>query len=143
MNLPHDYTASAQVGPGSLVALESPGLPALESGAPAEFGGSGHEWSPETLLTAAVADCFVLSFRAIAAASKFDWIDIKCEATGVLDKVERAIQFSGFQLQATLTVAEGADASRAERLLEKSKQACFITNSLKAPVELSIQLVTQ
>ena len=143
MNLPHDYTASAQVAPGSLVALESPGLPTLESGAPAAFGGSGNEWSPETLLTAAVADCFVLSFRAIAAASKFDWIDIQCEATGVLDKVERAIQFSGFQLQATLTVAEGADASRAERLLEKSKQACFITNSLKAPVELSIQLVTQ
>lgn len=143
MNLPHDYTASAQAGASSLVTLSSAGLPSIESGPPQEFGGSGQEWSPETLVTAAVADCFVLSFKAIAAASRFEWIDLKCQVRGTLDKVERAIQFTQFQVEATLTISADADPDRAQRLLEKSKQACFITNSLKAPAELTVQLVTQ
>jgi hypothetical protein len=33
---------------------------------PREFDGRGNQWSPESLLAAALADCFVLSFRAVA-----------------------------------------------------------------------------
>ncbi len=141
MELPQNYSAGANAKPLGNVTLTVTGLPSLESAAPKEFGGPGDQWSPEDLLVAAVADCFVLSFRAIAAASKFEWLDLNCQATGKLDKVERAIQFTEINIEATLTVATGTDESRAQRLLEKAEQACFITNSLKTTAHLHSKIV--
>ena len=141
MNLPHEYSATASTQPQALVTLKAEGLPSLDSAPPRDFGGSGEHWSPEDLLVAAVADCFTLSFNAIAAASKFEWIDLECKATGTLDKVDRAIQFTALNLKAKLTVPAGADTTRAQRLLEKAEQACFITNSLKAEPHLEAEVV--
>lgn len=31
---------------------------------PVQFGGDGKEWSPEDLFVAAVADCYLFSFKA-------------------------------------------------------------------------------
>ena len=48
-SFPHLYSVSARAGSAGEVDLASPGLPALASAAPAEFGGPGDRWSPETL----------------------------------------------------------------------------------------------
>ena len=61
-DFPHHYGVAAQGNVEGTIELSSPGVPDLESAAPAEFGGPGDKWSPETLLSAAVADCFILSF---------------------------------------------------------------------------------
>ena len=137
---PHQYQASASAQPEGLVSLNGENLPELHSAPPTEFGGPGDQWSPEDLLVGAVADCFVLAFKAIAAASKYEWIDLKAEASGTLDKVERAVQFTGISLHAHLTVPAEADESRAQRLLDKAKQTCFITNSLKAETSLETSI---
>src|SRR6185437_15854167 len=55
---PHRYEVSARASAEGDVTLESYQLPALKSASPAEFGGPGDRWSPETLLVGAVADCF-------------------------------------------------------------------------------------
>ena len=78
-DLPHRYSVTAHVAPEGDAFLYANQLPLLTSAPPTEFGGPGDRWSPETLLTAAVADCFVLTFRAIAAATPLPWVDIKCE----------------------------------------------------------------
>ena len=141
MNFPHHYQASADAKPEGLISLSGENVPGIQSAPPKEFGGPGDQWSPEDLLVAAVADCFVLSFRAIAAASKFEWIDLTANVSGTLDKVERAIQFTEIKVNAKLTVPAGADQSRAQRLLEKAEQTCFITNSLKADPHLEAEIV--
>ena len=69
--LPHSYVVSASAEAESNVTLSSDGLESVTSAPPEAFGGPGDLWSPETLLVAAVADCFILSFRAIARASAF------------------------------------------------------------------------
>jgi peroxiredoxin-like protein len=141
MELPQNYTVSASGRTEGHIQLQADNLPSLSSAPPKEFGGPGDQWSPEDLLVAAVADCFILSFRAIAAASKFSWNELTCSASGKLDKVERAIQFTELNLSVRLTVPAGADESRAMRLLEKAEQSCFITNSLKAPSHLRAEVV--
>ncbi len=140
MNYHHFYTANASASPEGNVTLDIDGLQSMESAAPKEFGGPGGQWSPEDLLSAAVADCFVLSFRAIAAMSRFSYKEIKCTATGELDKAETGVQFVGFKVSATLVVDADADQERAASLLKKAKAACFITNSLKATAELETQI---
>jgi hypothetical protein len=37
---------------------------------------------------ASVIDCFALTFRAIARASKFKWTRLDCRAEGTLDRVD-------------------------------------------------------
>ena len=69
-DFPHQYSATALANVEGDVNLQSERLPSLVSAPPSEFGGPGDRWSPETLLVAAVADCFVLTFRAIARASQ-------------------------------------------------------------------------
>ena len=139
---PHHYLVSATAGKEANVVVSSNSLPDLDTQPPTEFGGPGDRWSPETLLTAAVADCFVLSFRAIAGASKFEWHSLECKAEGVLDRPERSTFFTAFKLHAVLQIPAGARAELAQRLLEKSEQLCLITASLKSEISLTTDIQT-
>jgi organic hydroperoxide reductase OsmC/OhrA len=138
---PHRYRVSALAEPGDDVNLSSPGLDDLPSAAPAEFGGPGDQWSPETLLAAAVADCFILSFRAIARASKFEWISLSCDVEAVLDKVEKVTQFTEYRETVVLEVPPGSDEQKALRLLERAEHVCLVTNSLKGTTHLDAKVM--
>lgn len=133
---PHRYEVVARADTEGDVALEGDRLPTLRSASPAEFGGPGDRWSPETLLVAAVADCFALSLRAVASASKLPWISLTCEVAGTLDRVERVTQFTAFEVRARLRVPAGTKEDQALRVLAKAEQVCLVTNSLKAPTHL-------
>ena len=139
--LPHRYVVTAVGSAGGDVGLHSPGVPALATSAPAEFGGPGDRWSPETLLVGAVADCFILTFRAVARAMKLSWDSLSCDVEGTLDRVDRATQFTAFAVRATLTVAPGTDIELAHRALEKAERNCLITSSLKAAVRLDTKVL--
>jgi peroxiredoxin-like protein len=135
-DLPHHYKVVAAAGPDGDVSLAGDGLDAILSAPPVEFGGPGDKWSPETLLVAAVADCFILSFRAIARASKLSWISLNCEVEGTLERIEGATKFTEFLIRATLSVPQDTKEERAHRLLEKAEQSCLITNSLSSTTHL-------
>ena len=140
---PHHYAVAATSAADSNVMLRSPGLESFESAGPAEFGGPGDLWSPETMLVASVASCFILSFKAIARASKLEWLSLSCDVVGDLDKVGRKSQFTGFRLSVTLEVPEGTREEKAQRLLEKADKSCLITNSLRADSHLDARIVTR
>ncbi len=140
--LPHHYHISAEAAVEGGVAVSGNLLPTLDTQPPPEFGGPEGHWSPETLLTASVADCFILSFRAIARASKFDWNRLECSVEGILDRVDRVTQFTCFNIDVVLHVAPDARLDMAQRLLEKAKQACLVTNSLNSETTLKINIKT-
>jgi organic hydroperoxide reductase OsmC/OhrA len=140
---PHHYVASASALRDGNVALESPGLPALSTAPPAEFGGPGDHWSPETLCVGAVANCFVLTFRAVARAAQLPWLSLRAEAVGTLDRVERSTQFTHFTLRAALEVPAGVSEAEATAVLERAERACLIRNSLKATSQLDARIETR
>jgi organic hydroperoxide reductase OsmC/OhrA len=141
--LPHHYSVQASAGAEADVTLTAAGIPALATAAPAEFGGPGDRWSPETMLVGAVANCFTITFRGVARASKLPWTALRCEVTGTLDRVDRVTQFTSFNLSAQLCVPAGTDGALAQRSIEKAERACLIANSLKAPVHLQLQIVNE
>ena len=141
-DFPHHYQVDGRAAPEGDVALTSPGLEALASAAPGQFGGPGDKWSPETLLTAAVADCFILGFRAIARASKFQWRALSCAVDGTLERKDHVTRFTAFDLRVTLEVPAGADRERANRLLEKAEATCLVTNSLSSEIRLETEVKT-
>jgi peroxiredoxin-like protein len=138
---PHHYIVSADSPGEGVISVSSDGLETLPSLAPAEFGGPGDLWSPETFLVAAVADCFILTFRAVARGSRFAWNSVKCEVDGILDRIDGVTRFVEFQLRVTLHVPEGTDQRKAERLVEKSEHVCLVTNSLNSEMQLTTKIV--
>jgi len=133
---PHHYAVSATGSAVGDVELNALRLPTLGSASPAEFGGPGDRWSPETLLVAAVGDCFILTFRAVAKASGLAWTSLECNVTGTLDRVEPTTRFVAFEIRAHLEVPVGTDPERASRVLEKAERNCLISSSLNAEIHL-------
>lgn len=138
---PHAYSACAVAANAGLVAVSSPQLPSLESASPPEFDGPGGVWSPETLLCASLADCFVLSFRAVARAAHLEWVHLECRVDGVLERVERVAQFTRFATVARLIVPAGVDLDKARELLERAEHGCLIANSLRGSRTLDAEVV--
>ena len=137
---PHHYVVEASGAPAGSVTLSAAGVEALRSAPPAEFDGPGDQWSPESLLVAAVADCFVLTFRAIARASKLPWENLICRAGGTLDRADHVTRFTAVRIQADLTLPAGGDADLGRRLLEKAEKTCLVTNSLRCEVTLEARV---
>ncbi|WGL17209.1 OsmC family protein [Microbulbifer bruguierae] len=140
---PHKYEVAAKAASEGNVTLTAEGLTPIPSAGPAQFGGPGDQWSPEELLVAAVADCFILTFRAIAKFNGLEWTALDCSATGTLDKDGRKTCFTAFEVNAKLEVPEGTDMEKAHKLLEKSEQSCLVTNSLNAEVTLNVQVIAK
>jgi organic hydroperoxide reductase OsmC/OhrA len=139
---PHRYRASAAAGHAGPVQVASEVLPTFASGPPPEFDGPGGIWSPETLLVAAVADCFILTFRAIARASRFEWRALHCETEGLLERTDAGTWFTVFRTHARLEVPAGSDIERAKVLLEKAERGCLVANSLRGARELTSEVVS-
>ena len=127
---PHHYTVSALAGPEGEVLLSGDGLEAIRSAPPVEFDGPGDRWSPETLLVGAMADCLVLTFRAVARAGKLPWTSLECEVEALLERVDGTTRFTRFDVVAQLTVPAGTDEDAALRALQKAEHGCLISNSL-------------
>lgn len=137
---PHQYVVTATLRSSNGATLSRASLPELRSAPPEEFGGPGDQWSPEALLTAAVADCFALNFGAIAAASKFEWKSLAASTTGKLDRLEGKMRFVRFDTHVQLTVSPSANTERARMLLEKAEATCPISNSLNCERHLQIDI---
>jgi peroxiredoxin-like protein len=139
-DFPHRYRVRASGGSQGDVQTGSEGLPGLVAAPPAEFGGPGDRWSPETLLVAAVATCFVFTFRAVARASRVEWEDLDCHVEGVLDKADGRLRFTEVHVRARLRVPAGSDEARARKALQNAEKSCLITNSLSAESRLEAEV---
>ena len=137
---PHQYLATARGTASGDIITGSPGLDDFRVQPPPEFDGPGGYWSPETLLVSTVANCFILTFRAVARASQFEWNSLSCEVVGILNRVERVTRFTEFQIRVTLRLPSGADWHKAHRLAEKSESVCLVTNSLSGDKILEVDI---
>jgi organic hydroperoxide reductase OsmC/OhrA len=133
---PHRYTVAASGSGTGDVELKVAGLPTLRSASPIPFDGPGDRWSPETLLVAAIGDCLILTFRAVARASGLSWTSLECDVTGTLDRFERTTRFVEFEIRARLYLPSGTDPDRGKHALEKAEKSCLISNSLTAGIHL-------
>jgi len=137
---PHHYLAAAAGGPTGLIAVDSAGLERIQTAPPPEFDGPGGVWSPETLLCASLADCFILTFRAVSRKAQYKWSHLLCRVEGVLERVDGQSQFTQFKTIVRLIVPSGTDPAQAQKLLEQAEHGCLIANSLRATRTLEVQV---
>src|SRR5450631_87192 len=138
---PHTYSVSASASAIGIVSVVSPGLPAIETAPPPEFDGPGGVWSPETLLVAAIANCFILTFRGVSCAAHFPWEELEAHVDGTLERISGVTHFTGYNTRAKLTLNAGTDHGKARELLERAEKICLVANSLHGERILEVQLL--
>ncbi len=139
--------------------------PPLAFSAPPEFQGEASTWTPEHMLVAAVASCFITTFRAIAEISKFEATALEVTVEGFVEKTERSHErlgeippisqgaegvvkrqdhgysFTRVFVRPRLAVAKAADRERGLRLLEKAERSCLVSRSLRSEIVLDPEVV--
>ncbi len=139
----YKYEASARwTGARRGVAAGSGAGAPIEFASPPEFQGEADRWTPEHFFTAAVASCFVTTFRAIADFSKFEFDALQVSVEGTLEKGEGGFRFTRVVVRPKLSVLREDDRERALRLLDKAERACLISRSINAQVSLEPTVTT-
>jgi peroxiredoxin-like protein len=140
-SFPHSYEVRLTGGPSGYGLLSTPGIPELRTAPPSEFDGPGDAWSPEHLLLASVQTCFLFTLRAVARASKLDFVSLELEATGTVDRQDGVTRFTEIVLRPRFVVPAGSDHTRALQVLAKSERNCLVTASLSTPVHLQPEII--
>ncbi len=124
------------------IKLSSGKLPAIAAGAPPEFKGREENWSPEHLFVAAMNSCYVLTLLAIAEFSKVSIVSLSSTACGKLEKVQGGgYQITEISVKPRIVISSVNDLTRMPRILEKAKENCFVSNSIKSAVKVEPEIL--
>lgn len=140
----HDYeiqivSTGAKSG---VMESEDDRLPSLYVASPPEFGGPEGVWSPEHLFVAAVAACFMTTFRATAEMSKLEIIEYTDRAVGHLQRGEdRLYSIDKITLRPKVVIGAHEDLEKTRKLLRKAEQTCLITRSVSSEIVLEAQVL--
>ena len=116
-------------------------LPAVGVGAPREFKGREGQWTPEHLFVASINTCFMLTFLAIAEHSRLPLVSFSSTAKGKLEKVPgSSYQITEIVVKPRVVIPSVEDLGRIGRVLEKAKENCFISNSIKSTIKLEPEI---
>lgn len=138
--LPHHYEVHLSGASSGYAELSTASVPALRTAPPADYDGPGDAWSPEHLLLASVQGCFLFTLRAIARASKVEFISLDLDAMGTVARIDGVTRFTEIVLRPKLSVPAGANRERMLQILEKSEKACLVSASLSTPVRLEAEV---
>jgi peroxiredoxin-like protein len=142
METTHYYEVGLNWATGRKGLISSPVLnSSIEVATPPEFTkGIPGIWSPEHLLVAAVNSCLMTTFLAIAENSGLKFVNFESKATGKLEKVDGKYMISEIILTPVLSIGNSSDEERAQRILQKSEDACLISNSVKSRIIFQPQI---
>jgi peroxiredoxin-like protein len=138
--LPHEYRIDLTAEAARPCTASGASLPDLLLAPPKEYDGPGDTWSPEHLLLASVAACFVFTFRAVARARRIDVTDVTVTATGTVSRQNGVTRFTEIVVRPRVAAASGTDRSRLLQAIAKAEDNCLISNSLATPVRVEPEL---
>jgi peroxiredoxin-like protein len=141
--LPHRYEVALSGGMTGYAATSAKGLPNLASAPPVEFDGPGDAWSPEQLLLAALATCFIFTLRAVTRASHMDLISLELAVEGTVDRRDGRTRFTEIVMRPRLQVKAGMPVERALQALEKAEKSCIISASLATPIRMEPEIAKE
>lgn len=142
----HYYEVNVKWKEGRTGQLTAPGISdAITCATPPEFAnGVPGIWSPEHLYAASINSCYMATFLAIAENFKLFFESFECKTICKLEMIESRYQVTHAVIEpAVILKSPETDSSKLIRVLEKSKAACLITNSVKTSVQLAINNTVQ
>lgn len=126
---------------GRLARADGDGKDALELATPPEFrGGLAGYWSPEDLLVAATASCFVLTLAAVAERQEAPLLDATVTGTGHMSRRDdHRVGFTVIELTAVLETLPGGE-SAVRAAAAAAEERCLIGQALDVPVHVTVEV---
>ncbi|SDD01556.1 OsmC family protein [Niabella drilacis] len=140
----HFYEVDLEWESGRRGLLSSPVLgETIACATPPEFpNGVPGIWSPEHLYAAAINSCYMATFLAIAENFRLAFSRFSCKTICKLEQKEGRYQITEAVIDPVVTLQNyETDQQKALRVLEKSKSACLVTNSIKTTIGLNVTLM--
>jgi len=116
------------------------GKPELPIAAGPEFKGHSGIITPEDMLLGAISACTMTSFVALAERHSLDFSSYEDEAWGLVSHDGEVYRFTEGNVHIVLVIGREEDRSKAEELIEKAHRYCFISNSVRFPVEVTADI---
>jgi organic hydroperoxide reductase OsmC/OhrA len=126
--------ASAKYSRDLTVTFDGP-PPLPMSAAPAYKGDPGRA-NPELLMISALSSCQALTYLFLAGRAGIAVTAYQDDADGYLGIVDGRMRLSRATLRPRITLAPGADRAKAEALIEKAHEQCFISSSVTTKITI-------
>ena len=135
------FTVDASPLPRRRVRLTSDARAPLEAAIPPAFrGGTPGMWSPEDLLVASLASCYVITFESVAEQRQLVVHALSVEGGGhVTRRAEGRVGFVVIELRVQVTVDPDCT-ELAERVAHAARRRCLIGHALDVPIELELDV---
>jgi len=108
---------------------------------PKQLAGVGNGANPEELLIAATANCYLATFGAILSNRKIDFSQIEMTSEGIVSKDGKKLTFEKIIHKPVVTVSNLDEEEKIKQLAERAEKACFISQTLKGNVEVTVEPV--
>jgi organic hydroperoxide reductase OsmC/OhrA len=126
---------------GRLARADSRKKESLEVATPPEFrGGLEGHWSPEDLLVAATASCFVLTLVAVAERRQAPLLDVSIGATGHMGRRQDGrLGFTVIEIHATVETLPGSEEAVAAAASDAERHS-LVSQALEVPVHVALDV---
>jgi peroxiredoxin-like protein len=118
------------------VTFAPPGPAELPMSAAPAYKGDGGRANPELLLVSALSSCQALTYLFLAARAGVAVTAYADDAEGHLAIADGRMRVSRVTLRPVITLAADADQAKAEGLIEKAHEQCFISNSVTTKITI-------
>lgn len=133
------WTGSAAEADGRLklgrsFSIEFDGKAPIEGSSPSVFNGDDGRHNPETLMVASIMACHHLTYLAVCERAGIRITGYRDRATGTLAMKDGKMRMTGIVLRPQVTLADPAQAERAQAMHDKAHANCFMSNSVNFEV---------
>lgn len=111
----------------------------VEIGSPPEFKGTPDVWCPEELLIGAMNTCLMLTFLTFAKRRKIEISAYESGAEGSVEGSDRKYRITRIKVHPVVSLSHKDDIRPAQEVFRETKEACIISNSVIARVDLTPQ----
>jgi organic hydroperoxide reductase OsmC/OhrA len=117
------------------------GKPLISGSSDPSFRGDPARFNPEELLVASLSACHMLWYLHLCAVNHVTVVEYRDTALGVMEEeANGAGQFARVLLKPSVRITAGSEAAKAQALHDEAHRLCFISRSVKFPVEIAADI---
>jgi len=118
------------------------GKPVIPGSSDPAFRGDPSRYNPEELLVASLSSCHMLWYLHLCAVNGIVVLDYRDEASGTMqEEADGGGAFVRAELKPRVTIARGADRGKALALHGEAHHLCFISRSVRFPVDVAAEII--
>ena len=111
----------------------------VEIGSPPEFKGTPDVWCPEELFIGAVSTCLMLTFLSFAERRQIAISGYESGAEGIVENSDGRYRLTRIEVRPVVSLSQENEVVPAHEVFKEAKEACIISNSVIAQVDLVAQ----